>query len=50
MGGDLTDKPDYEKWMTVKKMLEKSGKTASPFYERAVTILRTGVDPGPTKF
>ena len=48
---DIQDeKPNYEKWLEVKKILEKSGKTSSPFYERAVTILRTGRDPGPTKF
>lgn len=45
MEGDLTDKPNYEKWLQVKKILEKSGKTSGPFYERALTILRTGVDP-----
>jgi len=36
-----------ENWAKVKEALERAGKTSSPFYTRAVTVLTTGRDPGP---
>lgn len=39
--------PDQlKKWQKVKEELEKANKIDSPFYKRAVKILKTGVDPG----
>lgn len=35
-----------ENWAKVKAALEKTGKTDSPFYARAVAVVLTGRDPG----
>ena len=40
------DKEQVEKWRKVKDELEKAGKTDSFFYRRALSVLKTGVDPG----
>jgi len=40
------DEEQIEKWRRVKEALEKAGKTESPFYKRALVILKSGVDPG----
>lgn len=40
------DKEQIEKWRKVKEALEKAGKTDSFFYKRALSVLKTGVDPG----
>lgn len=35
-----------ENWQKVMAALEKAGKTDSPFYWRAVQVMKTGHDPG----
>ena len=41
------DNTSVEKWRKVKEALEKSGKTDSHFYKRALIVLQTGKAPGP---
>lgn len=38
------DKEQVKKWALVKEALEKSGKTDSFFYKRAVSVVTTGRD------
>lgn len=40
------DAEQLEKWRKVKEALEQAGKTNSFIYRRAVSILKTGKDPG----
>jgi hypothetical protein len=48
------DERTRENWVKVKEALEAAGKTGSPFYARALAVVRTGNDPGdglkPLKF
>jgi hypothetical protein len=39
------DEEQVKKWALVKEALEKAGKTDSFFYKRALSVLKTGVDP-----
>lgn len=39
------DKEQIEKWRKVKEALEQAGKTDSFFYKRALSVIKTGVDP-----
>jgi len=39
------DKHTFENWKKVKEALEKSGKTDSMFYRRAIAILAGRPDP-----
>jgi hypothetical protein len=40
------DKRTIENWTKVKDALEAAGKTDCWFYRRAVTVIKTGRDPG----
>ena len=40
------DQKAIENWQKVKTALEAAGKTDSPFYHRAVAVVKTGKDPG----
>ncbi len=41
------DQTTYENWLRIKEALEKSGKTDSYYYQRAVQIVGNRQDPGP---
>ena len=45
MAKEKIDPEKIGQWRLVKEALEAAGKTDSYFYKRAVSIIKTGVDP-----
>lgn len=44
---NLIDNHTYNNWIKIRDALAAAGKINSPFYLRAVSVIKTGRDPGP---